>query len=109
MWLRSVTYLARSATAVILLASVDVKVVQALLGYSPSAITRDSYTTVVPKLAAKAGENTAAMVRRRPVQVTTGTDGLPRPSNGTGGSRCVREPPGSAWWAARDSNPEPEE
>jgi integrase len=43
---------------------VDIKVVQELLGHSSSVLTRDTYTSVSPRLAKEAAERTAAMVPR---------------------------------------------
>jgi integrase len=48
-------------------AEVDIKVVQELLGHSTSVLTRDTYTSVSPRLAKEAAEKAAAMVPRRAV------------------------------------------
>ncbi|MFI5891151.1 site-specific integrase [Actinoplanes sp. NPDC051513] len=46
-------------------AEVDIKVVQELLGHSTSVLTRDTYTSVSPRLAKEAAEKAAKMVPRR--------------------------------------------
>jgi hypothetical protein len=46
-----------------LAADVDIKIVQETLGHVTSAYTRDTYTSVYPKLAKAAAENTAALIR----------------------------------------------
>ncbi|HET6481228.1 MAG TPA: tyrosine-type recombinase/integrase [Actinoplanes sp.] len=46
-------------------ADVDIKVVQALLGHSTSTPTRDTYTSVSPRLAKDAAEKAARMIPRR--------------------------------------------
>jgi len=58
-----------------LAAGVDVKVVQDRLGHSTSALTRDTYTSVLPDVAAAAAEATAAMIPR-----AGGRGGLPADS-----------------------------
>ena len=46
-------------------ADVDIKVVQDLLGHSTSTLTRDTYTSVSPRLAKEAAEKAAKMIPRR--------------------------------------------
>ena len=56
----------------------DIKVVQEELGHSSSVLTRDTYTSVSPRLAKEAAELTAAMVPRTARHGdATGTDVLP--------------------------------
>jgi len=70
--------LRHGAATLALEAEVDIKVVQELLGHSTSVLTRDTYTSVSPRLAREAAERTAAMVPRTARQGdATGTDGLP--------------------------------
>ena len=57
--------LRHGASSLALEADVDIKVVQELLGHSSSVLTRDTYTSVSPRLAKEAAERTAAMVPRR--------------------------------------------
>lgn len=57
--------LRHGAATLALEADVDIKVVQELLGHSSSVLTRDTYTSVSPRLAKEAAERTAAMVPRR--------------------------------------------
>jgi integrase len=45
-------------------AGVDIKVVQEELGHSTSVLTRDTYTSVSPRLAREAAERTAAAIPR---------------------------------------------
>ncbi|PRY43289.1 integrase-like protein [Umezawaea tangerina] len=76
--------LRHGAATLALLAGVDIKVVQEMLGHSSSVITRDTYTSVAPRLALEAAEKTAAMVPRKPVaEAASGTDGLPTGSRGS--------------------------
>jgi integrase len=70
--------LRHGAATLSLEAEVDIKVVQELLGRSTSTLTRDTYTSVSPRLAREAAERTAALVPRTPgSQFATGTDGPP--------------------------------
>ena len=73
--------LRHGAATLALEAAVDIKVVQELLGHSTSVLTRDTYTSVSPRLAREAAERTAAQVPRRTRtesdEPATGTDGLP--------------------------------
>jgi integrase len=46
-------------------AEVDIKIVQELLGHSTSTLTRDTYTSVSPRLAKEAAEKAARMVPRK--------------------------------------------
>jgi len=46
-------------------AEVDIKIVQELLGHSTSTLTRDTYTSVSPRLAKEAAEKAAKMVPRK--------------------------------------------
>ena len=57
--------LRHGASSLALEADVDIKVVQELLGHSSSVLTRDTYTSVSPRLAKEAAERTAAVVPRR--------------------------------------------
>src|SRR5256885_16241523 len=57
--------LRHGAATMALEAEVDIKVVQELLGHSTSVLTRDTYTSVSPRLARDAAERTAAMVPRK--------------------------------------------
>ena len=57
--------LRHGAATLALEGGVDIKVVQELLGHSSSVLTRDTYTSVSPRLAKEAAERTAAMVPRR--------------------------------------------
>ena len=52
--------LRHGASSLALEADVDIKVVQELLGPSSSVLTRDTYTSVSPRLAKEAAERTAA-------------------------------------------------
>ncbi len=75
--------LRHGAATMALEAEVDIKVVQELLGHSTSVLTRDTYTSVSPRLAREAAERTAAMVPRTARHGdATGTDGLPLVSQG---------------------------
>jgi hypothetical protein len=75
--------LRHGAATMALEAEVDIKVVQDLLGHSTSVLTRDTYTSVSPRLAREAAERTAAMVPRTAWHGdATGTDGLPLVSPG---------------------------
>jgi hypothetical protein len=78
--------LRHGAATLALEADVDIKVVQELLGHSTSVLTRDTYTSVSPRLAREAAERTASMVprstRTESDELTTGTDGLPSVSQG---------------------------
>jgi hypothetical protein len=57
--------------------------VQEMLGHSTSTLTRDTYTSVSPRLAREAAERTAALVPRTVRDGTaSGTDGLPSVSQG---------------------------
>jgi hypothetical protein len=62
-------------------AGVDIKVVQEEPGHSSSVLTRDTYTSVSPRLARAAAEKSASMVPRAVKttsdETTTGTHGLP--------------------------------
>jgi integrase len=46
-------------------AEIDIKIVQELLGHSSSTLTRDTYTSVSPRLAKEAAEKAAKMVPRK--------------------------------------------
>jgi hypothetical protein len=84
------------------------KVVQELLGHSTSTLTRDTYTSVSPRLAR---ERTAALVPR--TAGSRSAAGLmvplrsPRPENDDGRLFPREERPAQDGCAARDSNPEP--
>jgi integrase len=73
--------LRHGAATMSLEAGVDIKVVQELLGHSTSVLTRDTYTSVSPRLAREAAERTASVVprttRTKSDESATGTDGLP--------------------------------
>jgi len=73
--------LRHGAATLALEAGVDIKVVQEELGHSSSVLTRDTYTSVSPRLARDAAERTAAMVPRGASAnsdgAATGTDVLP--------------------------------
>jgi len=73
--------LRHGAATLALEAGVDIKVVQEELGHSSSVLTRDTYTSVSPRLARDAAERTAAMVPRSASAnshgAATGTDVLP--------------------------------
>jgi hypothetical protein len=73
--------LRHGAATMSLEAGVDIKIVQELLGHSTSVLTRDTYTSVSPRLAREAAERTAAMIprttRTKSDESATGTDGLP--------------------------------
>ncbi|GEM_PF-69372 len=56
--------LRHGAATLALAAGVDMKVVQEMLGHSSSAITKDTYTSVLPEVARAAAEATAAIVPR---------------------------------------------
>lgn len=56
--------LRHGAATLALAAGVDLKVVQEQLGHSSSALTRDTYTSVLPEVARAAAEATAALVPR---------------------------------------------
>jgi integrase len=82
--------LRHGAATYALAAGVDVKVVQQRLGHSTSALTRDTYTSVLPDVAHAAAEAAAALIPR----AVSGTGGLPTDSQATTtGSRrkVVRE------------------
>jgi hypothetical protein len=107
--------LRRGSATLALEAGVDIKVVQEDLGHSTSTLTRDTYTSVSPRLAKAEAERTAAMVPRATNALrderTTGTDGLPlvshRPRKDLGRLAEADRRPGQYGCAARDSNPEP--
>jgi integrase len=73
--------LRHGAATLSLEAGVDIKVVQELLGHSTSVLTRDTYTSVSPRLARDAAERTAATIprttRTESDESATGTTGLP--------------------------------
>jgi hypothetical protein len=73
--------LRHGAATLALEAGVDIKVVQELLGHSTSTLTRDTYTSVSPRLARDEAERTASMVprttRTESNQRATGTEGFP--------------------------------
>ncbi len=75
--------LRHGAATLALQGGVDIKVVQEMLGHSSSSLTRDTYTSVVPRLAVEAAETIASMVPRKRGQVASGTDGLPTVSSGS--------------------------
>jgi len=56
--------LRHGAATVALEAGVDIKVVQEELGHSTSVLTRDTYTSVSPRLAREAADRTAAAIPR---------------------------------------------
>ncbi|SCF18086.1 Phage integrase family protein [Micromonospora haikouensis] len=91
-------------------AGVDVKVVQEELGHASSVLTRDTYSSVSPRLARLEAERVARTIPRA-VQVVpeaaTGTGGPPWPQNDAARPSVREERAGQAWCAARDSNPEP--
>ncbi len=75
--------LRHGAATLALEAEVDIKVVQELLGHSTSTLTRDTYTSVSPRLAQEAAERTAALVPRTVgSRVATGTAGPPSVPHG---------------------------
>jgi len=49
----------------VLEAEVDIKIVQSLLGHSTSTLTRDTYTSVSPRLAKEAAEKAAKIIPRK--------------------------------------------
>lgn len=55
------------AASLMLAAGVDEKIVSETLGHSDTRITRDTYQSVMPRIAAEAGEATAAIVPRVPL------------------------------------------
>ncbi|GAB3849466.1 tyrosine-type recombinase/integrase [Micromonospora andamanensis] len=73
--------LRHGAATLALEGGVDIKVVQEELGHSTSTLTRDTYTSVSPRLAREAAEKIAGIVPRAieavSDEVATGTDGLP--------------------------------
>ncbi|GAA4635142.1 tyrosine-type recombinase/integrase [Actinoallomurus vinaceus] len=54
--------LRHGAASLMLAAGVDIKIVQHTLGHVTSAFTRDTYTSVYPKIARDAAEDTAALI-----------------------------------------------
>ena len=71
--------LRHGAATYALAAGVDIKVVQERLGHSTSALTRDTYTSVLPDVARAAAEAAAAIIPRG----VSGTGGLPTDSQDT--------------------------
>ncbi|RAJ61709.1 phage integrase family protein [Streptomyces sp. Amel2xB2] len=61
------------AASLMLAADVDIKIVSETLGHSDTRITRDTYQSVMPEVAAEAAEATAAIVPR-------GTARQPKPT-----------------------------
>ena len=78
------------AASLMLAADVDVKIVSETLGHSDTRITRDTYQSIMPKVAAEAAEATARMVprgaSRRPASNPTETE--PEPNGLTMGSHA---------------------
>lgn len=66
--------LRHGAATYALAAGLDVKIVQERLGHSTSALTLDTYKSVLPNVARAAADAAAAMIPR----ADTGTDGLPK-------------------------------
>jgi Phage integrase family len=107
--------LRHGAATLALEAGVDIKVVQEDLGHSSSALTRDTYTSVSPRLAKAEADRTAATIPRAAGALSddrgTGTDGLPLVSHGRQNNQErlseLERRPGQYGCAARDSNPEP--
>jgi integrase len=54
--------LRHGAASLMLAAGIDIKIVQETLGHVTSTFTRDTYTSIYPKLAHHAAEQTAAMI-----------------------------------------------
>jgi integrase len=70
--------LRHSAASLAFAAGADIKAVQAMLRHSSVAITADTYTSVLPEVAADYAEKMAAIVPRRAVAAAgPGTAGLP--------------------------------
>ncbi|XVQ11522.1 site-specific integrase [Spirillospora sp. CA-255316] len=91
--------LRHGAATLALAAGVELKVVQEMLGHSSIVLTADTYTSVLPEVAHRAAEKTAAHLLRTAgiVPGTTRRTAAPRPA-----ADALREaPPGWAWCGAR--------
>ncbi len=104
--------LRHGAATIALAGGVDMKVVQAMLRHSSIAITADTYTSVVPEVAKRAAEASAAVVpRRRAVGDTARTLGLPTgsqtPGNDEGRSLQKRNAQVKSGRAPGDRTPNP--
>ncbi|KAB8189533.1 tyrosine-type recombinase/integrase [Nonomuraea phyllanthi] len=85
--------LRHGAASLMLVAGVEMKVVQETLGHTSSAFTTDTYTSVYPQAATAAAEKTAALVFGKEDQARSrrgGAAALPQESEAVNGSWHVQ-------------------